>query len=74
MTINVFIIIIITAQLIQAAPGLEIDIEKEVDYYCSIREEILALTVDTVSMSNAALADGKNILVEGANATSWFCY
>ena len=61
---------LLAAHLIQASPGLEIDIESELAYYNSIRDEILSLTVDTISMSNAALAKGKNILIEGANATS----
>ena len=31
------------------------------------------MITDTVQYCNSALAEGKNILVEGANATSEFC-
>ena len=53
-------------------PGFKIDIEKELDYYKSIRDEILEMTIDTIEYSNAALKDGKSILIEGANATSTY--
>merc|ERR1719498_2008727 len=49
--------------------GLKIDVDEELKFYRSIREEILELTVDTVSLTHAALKDGKTILIEGANAT-----
>merc|ERR1719498_2276342 len=49
--------------------GLKIDVEEELKFYRSIREEILELTVDTVSLTHTALKDGKSILIEGANAT-----
>lgn len=58
------------AQLKQAYPELNVDVEAELEYYKSIREEIIKMVVDTVTMANEAIASGKNILVEGANATS----
>jgi adenylosuccinate synthase len=57
-------------QEMKAYPGLTVDIESELTYYKSVRDEILSLTVDTVTLANEALADGKKILIEGANATS----
>ena len=30
------------------------------------------MTIDTIEYSNAALKDGKSILIEGANATSTY--
>lgn len=50
--------------------GFKIDVDAELEYYKSIREEILAMTIDTIQYSNQALKDGKSILIEGANATS----
>jgi adenylosuccinate synthase len=61
---------LLVKQLQQAYPSLEIDIEKELAYYKSIRDEMVSMTVDTVALSNAVLASGKDILIEGANATS----
>ena len=61
---------LLTTQLKQAYPDLVINVDEELAYYKSIRDTILALTVDTVTLSNEALAQGDNILVEGANATS----
>ena len=49
--------------------GLKIDIESELNYYQSIRDEILALTTDTIVLIHRALEKGESILVEGANAT-----
>ena len=51
-------------------PGFKIDVERELAYYASIRDEILEMTLDTIQYSNQALKDGKSILIEGANATS----
>jgi adenylosuccinate synthase len=56
----------------RAYPGLEVDVEAELAYYKSIRDELLPLITDTVAYCNQALADGKDVLVEGANATSKF--
>jgi adenylosuccinate synthase len=47
-------------------------VEAELEYYKGIREEILAMTIDTIEYSNQALKDGKSILIEGANATSTY--
>lgn len=53
-------------------PGFKIDVESELAYYTSIRDEILEMTLDTIQYSNQALKDGKSILIEGANATSTY--
>lgn len=67
----------LVTQLQRAYPGLEIDVEAELAYYHSIREELLPLITDTVQYCNDALDQGKNVLIEGANATSecpaWEC-
>jgi hypothetical protein len=57
-------------QLKRAYPDLVIDVEKELAYYRSIREEILPMITDSVVYIDDALKDGKRILIEGANATS----
>lgn len=59
----------LVAQLTNAYPGLDIDVEAELAYYHSIREELLPLITDTIVYCSDALDQGKNILVEGANAT-----
>ena len=56
-------------QLQNSYPGLKIDVESELAYYNSIREQILSMTTDTVTYCNDAYAQGKRILIEGANAT-----
>lgn len=60
-------------QLERAHPGLVIDVEAEIAYYREIRAQLLPLINDTVEYCHTALKEGKNILVEGANATSK-CY
>lgn len=52
-----------------AFPGLEIDVEGELEYYKSIRERILGMTIDTIQYTNEQYMNKKKILVEGANAT-----
>jgi adenylosuccinate synthase len=52
-----------------AYPDLEVDADDELAYYQSIREEVLSMTTDTISMVHAALKADKTVLVEGANAT-----
>jgi len=49
--------------------GLEVDIEKELAYYKSVSEQICGMTRDTIDLTNKKYAEGKKILVEGANAT-----
>jgi len=49
--------------------GLEIDVEEELAYYKKIAPEILAMTCDTILLTNQKYKEGKKILVEGANAT-----
>lgn len=60
----------LVVQLEKAYPGISIDVESELAYYYSIRDELLPLITDTIVYCNEALKEGKNILVEGANATS----
>jgi adenylosuccinate synthase len=60
----------LVAHLERSYPGFKIDVEKELAYYKSIREEVLSMTVDTIEYTNSALKRGKKVLVEGANATS----
>lgn len=60
----------LVAQLKQSYPDVVIDIEAELAYYRSIREELLPMITDTIVFTNKALGEGKNVLVEGANATS----
>lgn len=60
------------SQLEGAYPGLKIDVDKEIDYYKSVRAAIISMTTDTITLTHDALKQGKNILIEGANATSTF--
>lgn len=53
----------------QNYPNLNIDVDKEIEFYRSIREQILSYTVDSVEYLNNAYVSGQKILVEGANAT-----
>ena len=62
----------LAVQLERANPGLSIDVDKELAYYNSIRDDIIAMTTDTIAYTNAAISAGKKVLVEGANATSNF--
>mmetsp|Transcript_16917 Transcript_16917/g.21408 ORF Transcript_16917/g.21408 Transcript_16917/m.21408 type:complete len:527 (+) Transcript_16917:78-1658(+) len=52
-----------------AYPGLEIDVEGQLEYYKSIAPRVGAMTADTIEYTNKLYHDGKKILVEGANAT-----
>jgi len=56
-------------QLRAAYPELQVDADQELAYYRSIRDRLLPMVVDSVQYCNQALADGRRILVEGANAT-----
>lgn len=60
----------LVAALKQSYPDVEIDVEAELKYYNSIRAELLPMITDTIVYTNKALQEGKNVLVEGANATS----
>ena len=62
----------LVSQLERSYPDFKIDVEKELAYYRSIREEILSMTTDTIQYTNTALKEGKKVLIEGANATSEF--
>lgn len=57
-------------QLERSYPGVKIDVEAELNYYKSVREELLPLITDTIEYCHDALKNGKKILIEGANATS----
>jgi len=50
-------------------PGLEVDIDGQLEYYHSIRDRVLEMTVDSIDYINKAYENDKRILVEGANAT-----
>ena len=50
-------------------PGLVIDIPQQLEFYKSIAERVSGMTIDTIDYTNQQFADGKKILVEGANAT-----
>jgi len=56
-------------QHIDNFPGLEVDIEGELEYYETIRARVLDMTIDTIEYTNEAYLKNKRILVEGANAT-----
>eukprot|EP00563_Minutocellus_polymorphus_P010380 CAMPEP_0181072938 /NCGR_PEP_ID=MMETSP1070-20121207/28821_1 /TAXON_ID=265543 /ORGANISM="Minutocellus polymorphus, Strain NH13" /LENGTH=554 /DNA_ID=CAMNT_0023153993 /DNA_START=121 /DNA_END=1786 /DNA_ORIENTATION=+ len=53
----------------RAFPGLEIDVEGQLEFYRNISERVDEMMVDTIEFTNKAFKDGKKILVEGANAT-----
>lgn len=55
--------------MMTAYPALNIDVDAELRYYSSVRDVICGMTIDTVAYVNQAHAQGKRILVEGANAT-----
>lgn len=59
----------LTSAHVRAFPGLEIDVEGQLDYYRSIAPVITAMTTDTIEYTNDAYDTGKKILIEGANAT-----
>jgi adenylosuccinate synthase len=52
-----------------AAAGTEAALQRDLAYFAAIRALVLPMLTDTVHYSNAALAQNKSILVEGANAT-----
>ncbi len=60
----------LAAQIQRTYPGLEIDVEQELAYYRSIRDQLLPMITDTVLYCNEAIQRGEKILIEGANATS----
>lgn len=55
-------------QLRAQYPELDINIENELQYYESIKQEISPLIVDTISFVHDSIKNKKTILVEGANA------
>ena len=59
----------LVAQLLNANPSLSIDIDSEITYYKSIRNQILPMITDTIHYTNNALQNQNKILIEGANAT-----
>lgn len=56
-------------QTMNAYPGLEIDVDGQLEYYKSIAERVNNMTTDTIQYTNEAFHNGQRILVEGANAT-----
>jgi len=59
----------LTAAYLRAHPGLEIDVEGQLEYYRSIAGRVSDMTTDTIEFTNDAYDTGKKILIEGANAT-----
>lgn len=55
-------------EMLKSMYGFEFDVEKELNYYRSIAEQIKPYILDTSFFLNKALAEGKKILLEGANA------
>ena len=61
--------------------SLDVDKEKELERYRSFADDLRPLVIETVSFLHQTLHEGKNILVEGANAAmldidfgkSFFC-
>mmetsp|Transcript_7145 Transcript_7145/g.10107 ORF Transcript_7145/g.10107 Transcript_7145/m.10107 type:complete len:524 (+) Transcript_7145:258-1829(+) len=53
----------------RAFPGLEINVDEQLEYYKSISDRVNAMTIDTIQFTNEEYTKGKRILVEGANAT-----
>ncbi|XP_037078199.1 adenylosuccinate synthetase-like, partial [Pollicipes pollicipes] len=49
-------------------PALEVDVEAELARYAEFAARLRPLVVDSVSYVSGALAEGKRVLVEGANA------
>lgn len=50
-------------------PNLEVNLEEELKRYKEMAEMIRPMVVESVSFLHEALHNGKNVLVEGANAT-----
>lgn len=59
----------LAASMISSYPGLEIDVEEQLEYYRSIADRVGGMTIDTIEFTNKRFNEGKRILVEGANAT-----
>lgn len=53
----------------RAHPGLEVNVEEQLAYYKQVAERVGGMTIDTIDYTHKAYAEGKRILVEGANAT-----
>jgi len=56
-------------QHVSSYPGLEIDVDAELEFYKSVAERVSSMTIDTIEHTNRRFDEGKRILVEGANAT-----
>lgn len=54
---------------VRAYPGLEIDVEEQLEYYKNVAARVSSMTIDTIDYTNRMFHAGKKILVEGANAT-----
>lgn len=50
-------------------PGIDYDVEADIDRYRAYADRAAPLIADTVSVLHDALAAGRRVLVEGANAT-----
>jgi adenylosuccinate synthase len=49
--------------------GFNYDVEADIKLYHQLAERVMPYVVDTVEYLHAALAEGKRVLIEGANAT-----
>ena len=49
--------------------NIEFDVEKEIEKYRELAEEIRPYVCETVSYLHEILSSGKKVLVEGANAS-----
>jgi len=56
-------------ELLRKMYEIEFDVEPEIEYYRSILSQIKPYIKDTVMMVNKARAEGKTLLMEGANGT-----
>jgi len=56
-------------QHMNSYPGLEIDVEEQLEFYKSVADRVGTMTIDTIEYTNQKFEEGKRILVEGANAT-----
>ena len=50
-------------------PTLKVDVDAQVAYYKSVRDEILPMITDTIEYTHQRLDEDAKLLVEGANAT-----
>lgn len=57
------------AEQLEQSYNVEINVEEQLAFYKKVADRVKDMTIDTIDFTNQAYADGKRILVEGANAT-----